>query len=309
VTAYRLDPAARARVQVACNVVNEEIAEQRRNIVFVGIAVAIVAIPLLMAYPLNRREIAYGALFAIALMVGHARRQVAKSYKQLVVGRVVKALGEALTYKAESSLTERAFLALDLFADTPSSFTSEDEIGGRKANVSYSIHEVRATRRQGKHTVTVFHGLMIRLDFNKNFRGRTTVVPNGAGNAGGSLLGQLFRGGGSPRKEQVNLESPDFENTFDVYSTNDQEARYLLTPKLMELVLAANAANSDGTLRLSFLDNSLYVAVPSRGNHLEASLSETVTPDSAIGDLAQVITFAERLVDELQLETRLWSRA
>jgi hypothetical protein len=242
-------------------------------------------------------------------MVGYARRQVAQTYKRLVVGRVVKALGNGLTYRPESSFDAKRFRALDVFADNATSFTSEDEIGGRKANVSYSIHEVRATRRQGKQTVTVFHGLMIRLDFNKNFRGQTTVVPNGVSPAGHSLLGGLLDIGGSPRKEKVNLENPDFENIFDVYSTNDQEARYLLTPKLMELVLAANAANSDGQLRLSFLDNSLYVAVPSRGNHLEASLSETVTPDSAIGDLAEVIAFAERLVDELQLETRLWSRA
>jgi hypothetical protein len=309
VTSFRLDPAARARVQVACNFVNEQIGEQRRNVMFVGIGIAIVAIPLLAAYPNSAREILYAALFCVLAMYGYARHQVAKSYKQLVVGRVVKALGDGLTYKAESSFDAKRFRALELFADTPSSFTSEDEIGGRKANVSYSIHEVRATRRQGKQTVTVFHGLMVRLDFNKNFRGRTTVVPNGAGNAGGSLLAQLFQVGGSPRKEKVTLENPDFENIFDVHSTNDQEARYLLTPKLMELVLAANAANSDGTLRLSFLDNSLYVAVPSRGNHLEASLSETVTPDSAIGDLAEVIAFAERLVDELQLETRIWSRA
>jgi hypothetical protein len=307
VTGYRLDPAARARVQVACNVVNEEIGEQRQNIVFVVIAIAIVTVPLFLAYPLYRRGILYGAIAAIAGMIGYARRQVAKAYKRLVVGRVVKALGEGLTYKPESSLTERQFLALELFENQPSSFTSEDEISGLKANVAYSIHEVRATRRQGKQTVTVFHGLMIRLDFNKNFHGRTTVVPNGMGNPAGSLLAGLF--GGAPRKQQVNLENPDFENIFDVYSTDDQEARYLLTPKLMELVLTANAANSDGQLRLSFLDNSLYVAVPSRGNHLEASLSETVTPDSAIGDLAQVLAFAERLVDELQLETRIWSRA
>jgi hypothetical protein len=309
VTPYRLDPAARARVQVACNVVNEEIGQQRQNIVFVAIGIAIVAIPLFAAYPDQRRNIAYAALFAILGMVGYARRQVAQTYKRLVVGRVVKALGNGLTYRPESSFDAKRFRALDVFADNATSFTSEDEIGGRKANVSYSIHEVRATRRQGKQTVTVFHGLMIRLDFNKNFRGQTTVVPNGVSPAGHSLLGGLLDIGGSPRKEKVNLENPDFENIFDVYSTNDQEARYLLTPKLMELVLAANAANSDGQLRLSFLDNSLYVAVPSRGNHLEASLSETVTPDSAIGDLAEVIAFAERLVDELQLETRLWSRA
>lgn len=304
---FRLDPHARARVQVACDVVNKEIGEQVRNIVIVAIAAAIVAIPLLIAYPDQRRAIAFVAVLLVGATFAQARRTVSKTFKTLVVGRVVKAIGEGLTYKAESSLDKRAFLGLELFNDTPTHFESEDEIGGRKANVSYSIHEVLATRKEGKQTVTIFGGLVVRLDFNKNFRGRTSVVPQGAGNAGGSLLGKLF--GSSTQKAAVTLESPDFERIFDVYSTDDQEARYILTPKLMELVLAANAAQTEGELRLGFRDNSLYVAIPSRRDHLEANLFATVTPDSAIGDLAEVIGFAEKLVAEFQLETRIWSRA
>lgn len=296
-------------MQIACDIVNKEIAEQWRNIAFAAIAIAIVAIPLALAHPDQLRAITYGAVILASLFVGHARHEVTKTYKGLVVHRVVKALGAGLTYKPESSLTERAFLAMELFADTPTSFTSEDEIGGRKDNVSYSIHEVRATRRQGKHTVTVFHGLMIRLDFNKNFRGKTSVVPNGEAVSTGSLLGRVLSIAGRQSKNAVRLENPEFERMFDVYSTDDQEARYLLTPKLMELVLAANAVQSEGQLRLAFVENSLYVAIPMRCDYFEAKLTGTVTPESAIGDLAQVVAFAERLVDEFQLETRLWSRA
>jgi len=309
VTAFRLDPAARARVQIACDIVNKEIGEQWRNIVIATIAIAMIAFPIGFSHPDQWRNVLYGALCLVAIVVGHARREVAKSYKGLVVHRVVKALGDGLTYRAESSLTEKAFLAMELFADTPTSFTSEDEIGGKKNNVSYSVHEVRATRREQKRTVVIFGGLMIRLDFNKNFRGRTSVVPNGEAVATGSLLGKLLSAAGRETKAAVRLENPDFERVFDVYSTNDQEARYLLTPKLMELVLEANAVRSQGTLRLAFVDNSLYVAVPMTCNYFEASLSQTVTPDSAVGELAEVIAFAERLVDAFDLETRLWSRA
>ena len=306
---FRLDPRARARVQIACDIVNKEIGEQWRNIAIASIAIAILAIPIGIAHPDQWRNVLYGALFLAAMAVGNARREVAKTYKGLVVHRVVKALGEGLTYRPQSSLTERAFLSMELFADTPTSFTSEDEIGGKKNNVSYSVHEVRATRRERKRTIVIFGGLMIRLDFNKNFRGRTSVVPNGERVSSGSLLGKLLSVAGRQAKQAVRLENPDFERLFDVYSTDDQEARYLLTPKLMELVLAANAAQSEGALRLAFLENSLYVAIPMTCNYFEASLTTTVTPESAVGDLAEVIAFAERLVDELQLETRLWSRA
>jgi hypothetical protein len=308
VSAFRLDGAARARVQVACDVVNKEITEQRRNIVIASIAIAIVAVPLIAAYPEFRRWISLVALLLVGAVVGQARREVATTYKGLVVRRIVKALGAGLSYSPTSSLTEKAFLAMELFADTPSSFRSEDEISGKKENVSYSIHEIHATRRQGKQTIVVFSGLMVRLDFNKNFQGHTTVVPNGEGRPAGSFLSDLLGGSHTP-KAQVNLENPDFERIFDVYSTNDQEARYLLTPKLMELVLAANAVQAEGQIRLAFVQNSLYVAIPMRGNRLEAGLNQTVTPDTAVGELAEVVNFAERLVDTLELETRLWSRA
>lgn len=306
---FRLDPKARARVQIACDIVNKEIGQQWRNIAIATIAIAMFAVPLALAHRDQWRVVACGALILTAAIVGNARREVAKAYKGLVVHRVVKALGDGLTYSAESSLTQRAFLAMELFADTPTSFTSEDEIGGRKNNVSYSVHEVRATRREQKRTIVIFAGLMIRLDFNKNFRGRTSVVPNGEAVATGSFLGRLLSAAGRQTKAAVRLENPDFERVFDVYSTDDQEARYLLTPKLMELVLAANTAQSHGALRLAFVDNSLYVTIPMRCDYFEAGLNQTVTPESAVGDLAEVIAFAERLVDEFQLETRLWSRA
>ena len=304
---FKLDPQARARVQAACDVVNGEIAVQRRNVLLTGIGAAMVVLPLVAAYPDAWRSIFFAALIAMAAAVGHGRRVVSRSYKQLVVGRIVKALGAGLTYRAESSLTRKAFLGMDLFADSPSSFESEDEISGRKANVAYSVHEVRATRTEGKKTVTVFAGLMIRLDFNKNFRGHTTVVPNGSRGRSATLVGRIL--GGSARKAQVTLENPDFEQIFDVYSTDDQEARYLLTPKLMELILSANAVQSMDMIRLAFVQNSLYVAMPMPGNRLEAGLNAKVTPDGAVGELAEVVRLAERLVDTLDLETRLWSKA
>ena len=56
-TAFRLDPAARARVQIACDIVNKEIGEQWRNIAFASIAIAIVAVPVGLAHPDQWRNV------------------------------------------------------------------------------------------------------------------------------------------------------------------------------------------------------------------------------------------------------------
>jgi hypothetical protein len=255
-------------------------------------------------------QIPAGAAAGIVFLVAaDAHRKLARSFKQIVVSRVVGALGHGLTYKPESSFTKADFLEMDLFNQRCEKWKSEDEICGGKNKVSYSVHEAKATRTEGsgKHrrTVTIFKGLIVRLDFNKHFGGHTVVVPQSEGNILGGLLGESESRG---RKEIVRLENADFENRFSVYSTNDQEARYLLTPKLMELVLQATTLLGSG-IRLSFHDNSVFLTIPQSRDRFEVALfGAAITPESVAGDLVEVVALAERLVDVLDLETRIWTR-
>ena len=116
-------------MQVACDVVNKEIGEQWRNIAIATIAIAIIAIPIGLAHPDKWRTVVYCALLLVGIVVANARREVAKTYKGLVVHRVVKALGDGLTYRAESSLTAHAFNAMELFADTPNPLPARTRSG------------------------------------------------------------------------------------------------------------------------------------------------------------------------------------
>ena len=155
-------------------------------------------------------------------------------------------------------------------------------------------------------SVIIFRGVVARLDFNKNFQGHTVVVPDAESKILGGLFGQSEK---RKAKRLVQLENPDFEGQFSVYSSNDQEARYLLTPKMMELIMETQALMGQ-QLRLCFIENSVFCTIPSTKDRFEVSLfSGAVTPEGAVGDLADLVMLAERLVDTLELETRIWSRA
>ena len=96
---------------------------------------------------------------------------------------------------------------------------------------------------------------------------------------------------------------------YSVSGTDQQEARYLLTPKMMELIIEAQRVlGSD--LRLSFHDNSVFVTIPQTKNRFEMGgiFGARITPEIACGELAEVVRLAERLIDTLELETRIWSR-
>jgi len=92
-------------------------------------------------------------------------------------------------------------------------------------------------------------------------------------------------------------------------ASDDQEARYLITPKLMELIMEAQALLG-GQLRLCFMSSNLWVTVPQDKDRFDVGLfSGTVTPESVLGDFIEVVALAERLVETLELETRIWSKA
>lgn len=310
----QVDQATLAKLQAGCNFINAEVTRLRHRVISVSILTVAGAV---VWWIIMRRNPILGdlrwpigaAVTIIALVAVHASRELAKSYKRIVVGRIVAALGQGLTYKQESSFSKSDFLEMDLFNMRCENWKSEDEVGGRKNLVSYSLHEAKATRTEGsgknRRTVTIFKGLIVRLDFNKNFAGHTVVVPDSEG----QILFGLFGESESRRQKAiVRLENADFENIYTVYSTNDQEARYLLTPKLMELVLETRAVLG-ADVRLSFHHNSVFLTIPQAKDRFEVALfGRPVTPETAAGDLVEVVTLAEKLVDVLDLETRIWTR-
>ena len=308
----QLDPAARVRLESACGFVNAEIAKARRRLKFAAIGCVIIG---LVVYALTWRsgqpEPLFGVVAAVVLFVaiaGWEQSQLSTTYKQVVIGRVVAALGQGLSYSERARFSKDDFLAMDLFLREVQTWKTEDEVSGRKDAVAYSMFEADATRTEGsgknRHTVRIFKGLIVRLDFNKNFRGHTVVVPN----ADSQIFGGLFGESESRRgKDLCRMDNAAFEETFSVYSTDQQEARYLLTPKLMELIMAA--CGSFGAIRCSFQQSSVFVTIPSDVDRFQIRLwSPTMTPAGALSDLAACIDLAEQLIDALDLETRIWSK-
>jgi hypothetical protein len=308
----QLDRESQLKLEAACNYINAEVAKVRGRIFTVtGVCVALGAIAYLILWNKGMRDPRF-PLIPVAIVVflygAHQWRALNKKYKQIVVTRVVNALGQGMTYSAESSFTKQDFLDMDLFQLRTEKWNAEDEVGGRKNAVTYTILEGKATRTEGsgknRRTITIFKGSIVRLDFNKNFRGHTVVVPDSESKILGGLFGESST---RRRKELCRLENVVFEKQYSVYGSDQQEARYILTPKMMELIL--EAALTHPQLRMSFHDNSVFVTVPSGEDRFEiGGLFGRVTPEAACGELVEVVRLAERLIDALELETRIWSR-
>ena len=89
----------------------------------------------------------------------------------------------------------------------------------------------------------------------KNFEGRTIIVEKDF-----HLFSTL---------NAVKLEDIDWSSKFNVYSNNQVEARYILTPALMEQIKALKKLYRAKRIAFSFENNSVIIALDIGGRMFE----------------------------------------
>ncbi len=139
----------------------------------------------------------------------------------------------------------------------------EDLIVGNRNGIDFEffeahLEEKRTTRDSNGRTqtrwVTVFRGQCIRFDFHKRFFGQTLITRDaGFFNFMGNMtMGDL---------ERARLESPDFEKAFEVYTSDQVEARFLLTPDFMQRLVDLEDVFHGKRLRCAFDGGEMFIAV------------------------------------------------
>ncbi len=165
----------------------------------------------------------------------------------------------------------------------------EDLFTGAHKGARFDLYEAhleqRSTDSKGRtRYTTVFRGQIVRMQFPREFLG-VTIVRRDAGifNAfgGGEIEGRKL--------ERVGLVASEFERAFEVWSTDQVEARYLLHPVMLERLIALESALRGKRIRCAFHNGEVLVAVEG-GNLFEP------------GDLFKPLldpARARRIVDEI----------
>lgn len=234
--------------------------------------------------------------------VSSKSQELSAYYKKEVIAQVLQSFCENATFTPEQGIHESEFRNCGLFT-SPDRYHTEDLIEGRKGKTAFCCAEVHAEERKTRvdskgrtshYWVDIFKGFLFIADFQKDFQGHTTVRRN-------SLFKLSF--GGS----RVKLENPDFEKTFDVYSTDQVEARYLLSPSMMERLLKLETElNKDITV--SFRNSNILIAIPESKNHFEASVWKSINDLSQLKDDFSTIHALVSIIEELNLNTRIWTK-
>ncbi|QGZ94895.1 DUF3137 domain-containing protein [Terricaulis silvestris] len=176
----------------------------------------------------------------------------------------------------------------------------EDLFSGAHKGARYELYEAhleqRTTDSKGRTRYsTVFRGQLIRMHFPREFLG-VTIVRRDAG------VFNVFGGGelDGRKLERVRLVASEFEKAFEVWGTDQVEARYLLHPVMMERLIELEKGLHGKRLRCGFENGDLLVAVEG-GNLFEPGdlFKPLVDPARArriINEIAGVVKVMDQVV-------------
>ena len=222
-----------------------------------------------------------------------------KTYKAQVVPTLVESVFPGASYSPKGAISKRDLKETGLFKfKREHDFESEDTITGRIGKTDFSFCEIRVSHQEQNgedsyKTVYDFFGFAFIADFNKHFHGRTLFS---------SKKSHLNVGFFSDLQPCV-IEDLEFEKRFMTYATDDQQARYIITPGLQQRILDLNDFFDNQELGISFHDGLMFMIVDSGTNHFEVNYDF----DGVKRDLFALSILGD-IVEQMNLNLRIWSK-
>jgi len=285
------------------------------------IALLIIAVVTLLAFQLMPLIAAFVLLPVVVVVFAIAYRQLTKQYmtqfKQQVITAIVNFFDSTLQYDPRGRVSESQFLQSGLFNASPDRYRGEDRVFGvldktriefSEVHAEYQSQSIDSDGSTQTSWHTIFKGLFFVGDFNKQIKGTTVVLPDVAERllgGVGKFLQNIQKIG--RHAELITLEDPAFEKYFVVYGDDQNEARYILTPNLMERIVSFRQRTGQ-KLRLSFRGENVYVAIPSNHDMFEARVFRTLWSKTLIKSYVEDMAMAIGVVEELNLNRRVWTK-
>jgi hypothetical protein len=237
-------------------------------------------------------------------------------FKSNVIKTLVHFINPELNYNSLRSISKGTFYESQIFQKGVDRYNGDDYISGiiDKTDIEFSeVHaEYKTTTTDSKgrrqtHWHTIFKGLFFSADFNKDFHGETFVLPDFAQGLFGKF-GQTLQSWGKSHGELVKLEDIEFEKAFVCYSNDQTEARYILSPALMEKILHLKT-KVNRQIHLSFIASRVYVAISYQKDLFEASIFSKLDQKHKIQEFFNDLNLALGIVEDLNLNTRIWTKS
>ncbi|MFO1015052.1 MAG: DUF3137 domain-containing protein [Caulobacteraceae bacterium] len=218
--------------------------------------------------------------------------KVTREAKAGVLSSIAGAIGVSYQLDGFSAPSLSRCVRLGLISQYDKGDT-EDLFRGQRASSDISVYDARLTAettnsKGERRDVVVFQGTVIAIAFPKAFLG-TTIVRRDAG---------IFNKGRETRDlKRVGLGDSHFEKIFEVYGTDQVEARYLVHPVFMEKLLALETSLKANKVRCAFEGGELLIVLDGKGRFEFGSQFSNFVRPAQVQKMAQDVMLVTSVID------------
>jgi len=217
-------------------------------------------------------------------------------------------------YRRADSISQADYYKSKIFTTKIDSYKGSDYISGTLGDTGFlfsKLHTQYESQNYDSNStdyVTVFKGIFMVIEFNKNVKGgRAFLFPDLKGKY---ILGldKWFPGTFNNEEwgERILMEDDEFEKLYSVYSFDPVDAHYVLTPKMQHNFVELSKHFDGKEIHASFINDKMYLAI--EGDYelfafdSTSSYTDSDTLEYYIGDFVKII----ETVDILDLNVRIW---
>ena len=253
------------------------------------------------------------AAIAFFANISYPWRDYKADFKDQVIRFLVHHINPDWQYLPTGKIEPAIYHYSGLFKRQEDRYYGDDLIKGKIGQTDFESSEIHTEYKtveeddDGHRKVewhTIFYGLFFHADFNKHFKGHTYVMPDFSEKTFGNF-GRNFQRFSS-KGQLVQLENIEFEKEFVVHSSDQIEARYIITPAIMEAMLELRR-HVDAPIFFAFVGSRVYCAIAYREALYEPHMRKELQFER-FKEFYQLIAVNAKIVEELELNTRIWAK-
>jgi len=236
-------------------------------------------------------------------------------FKKVVIPEILIDLKSDSTYHSDMMISQDLFEKSKLFdIHQIHRYRGNDLMEGKNNEINYKLSylqvfdkEVRKSQNKTETKISeIFNGMFYVSDFNKKFSGHTIIIPDYSTEIMGKVMGEMLNEFiGRMGRKLVKLEDPAFESEFSVFSTDQIEARFILTPSFIERIKLLKQHFPD-PFKISFIDDSIYIAIFSKRNLLDPDIFRKLNTYESFEKYNNNFNHLLSISNDLKLNINIW---
>lgn len=206
------------------------------------------------------------------LIISKILKRVEKNLKCFIGENIIKEIIsekiEVQAYEATNMISQKSIKAAGI---TPyyDRITGSDYIKGcyHGQIIEYcdiKMEQEHETTDDDGHTsttwVTVFQGPFMRIPLSKELNGYIKILERKSKRRKVGFIADLINSAFNKKETSIELENEAFNNKFQVKTSNEELAFYILTPQFMENIMKADEY-ANGYTNISFINGAANIAI------------------------------------------------